>query len=133
MTLGYRNNNPGNLRPSGDAWQGMIGTEGGFMKFASMVWGVRAAIKNFKTWYGRGQTTLRMFITTYAPSSENDTENYINFISRNTKIDPDKKFTFDYETVKKILYYMFLLESQYQMPLNVFDDAWALATGEKKK
>ena len=132
-TLGVRNNNPANLRPSGDKWQGMTGTNGGFMTFLTMVWGIRAAIINFRTWYKRGQTTLRKYISTYAPPNENDTENYINYISKMTKIAPDAVFLFNYENVKKILYYMFKLESQYTMKLEDFNTAWELATGEKKK
>jgi hypothetical protein len=35
--------------------------------------------------------TLRQFMNKYAPPSENDTENYLAFISQNTGLDPDKR------------------------------------------
>lgn len=132
-TLGIKNNNPGNIRPSGDLWQGMTGTSAGFLTFVSMIYGVRAAIINFRTWYKRGQTTLRKFISTYAPDSENDTAAYIEYVSKNTGINPDTVFQFNYENVRKILYHMFVLESQYKMDVSTFDEAWTLATGQKKK
>ena len=56
---GIRNNNPGNLRISGNAWQGKIptsqNTDGAFEQFSYYVYGVRAMIKligNDHTNYG---------------------------------------------------------------------------------
>ncbi len=78
LPIGLRNNNPGNLRPTGDQWQGMTGENGGFLVFKDIAYGLRA----MGTDIGNkimldGLTTLREYIYVYAPPSENDTESYI--------------------------------------------------------
>jgi hypothetical protein len=76
---GIRNNNPLNIDDDGEAWEGLDSprSDGRFLRFTSMVYGCRCALRTFNTYYNRGVKTLREIISTWAPPSENDTENYI--------------------------------------------------------
>ncbi len=66
-TLGFRNKNPGNLR----------GRDGKFRTFAAFEEGFRAMATQVKMYQNAGAKNIRDIISTYAPSSENDTEAYI--------------------------------------------------------
>lgn len=87
--IGFRNNNPGNLR-TGETWQGAAGSAGGFITFKSMSYGIRAAatvlVNNLSS---QGNDTIRELITKYAPPIENNTTAYINAVSNSTGIAPD--------------------------------------------
>lgn len=95
--LSVRNQNPGNMR----------GKNGGFQKFSSPEEGLRAMRNDLllkiagnspamKARYGKDyQPTLRNLISTWAPPSENDTENYIGFVAKQTGLHPDAPLTAD--------------------------------------
>lgn len=84
---GFRNNNPGNLRPSEDQWQGMLGvdrkgSEAGYLIFDSPESGIRALAKNLLTYQRNGVNTIEEIISRWAPASDNNnTEAYIKFVS----------------------------------------------------
>jgi hypothetical protein len=105
LPLGLRNNNVGNLRPLRvGIWEGQIGTNGGFVVFQDVGWGIRAFATNFYTSINKHKTdTLRKYISRYAPESENDTLRYINYVSSKTGINPDQQIPRDAESLKKIL------------------------------
>ena len=88
-TLGMRLNNPGNIRPGA----GFFGESGqGYAKFVSDAAGLRAIQRLLMT-YGNqyGINTLRGLANRYAPPSDNNpTENYIEFLSQKTGINPDE-------------------------------------------
>ena len=52
--LSIRNNNPGNIRDTGIAWEGRIGSSSGFVTFDTPSMGVRAMTKNLYTYQNRG-------------------------------------------------------------------------------
>jgi len=88
---GLRLNNPGNIRP-GAGFFGEIGDDGGYAEFDSDAAGIRAIQRLLKT-YGNqyGINTLRGLANRYAPPSDNNpTDNYIEFLSQQTGIDPDE-------------------------------------------
>jgi hypothetical protein len=91
---GMRNNNPGNLRPTGAKWAGQVvpGTDPGFMQFKSMPYGIRALFVDLINKHKRGLDTLREILYVYAPPSENRTEVYISNVSSATGIAPTQKF-----------------------------------------
>lgn len=90
MPLGIRQNNPGNLRPSGDSWQGMTGSKNGYLVFSTAFYGLRALAKNLATYRSKyGLNTIRGIITRWAPSNENDTQAYIASVSEQTGVGPD--------------------------------------------
>ena len=75
---GIRNNNPGNIRATGDQWQGMTGADAaGFVQFAAPVYGVRAMARILTSYARQGHVTVRQIITRWAPPTENDTDSYV--------------------------------------------------------
>lgn len=90
-TRGFRNNNPGNLRYSAAfQWQGQVGQDpDGYLIFDTMENGVRAMVKNLRTYLGRGVNTIARIIPTWAPASENPTAAYVSFVESKTGIPRD--------------------------------------------
>jgi hypothetical protein len=76
LTLGIRNNNPGNLRPGHD-WQGMVGENQGFVVYENIHYGIRALIMDVTNKMLRGLDTVQKIVSVYAPPTENLTGNYI--------------------------------------------------------
>ena len=99
MAKGYKNNNPGNIRltfgSDGEkilVYQGEIdGSSNSFRTFESMAYGYRAMFSLLTNYVNSHDCdTIRKIISRYAPSSENDTEAYINNVSNLTNHDPDE-------------------------------------------
>lgn len=91
MTRGLRNNNPGNLRKSADAWQGLAPeqTDDSFFQFINPTYGIRALGKVLQTYMDKyGLHTVSGIITRWAPPSENDTDAYIRSVSNSMGVDP---------------------------------------------
>lgn len=82
--LGLRNNNPGNLRATGDQWKGMIGTNQGFVVFSDISYGIRALGIDLRGDINEGKNTLEKLILEFAPPSENDSFAYIDRMSQYT-------------------------------------------------
>ena len=93
LSRGYRNNNPLNIRRSRDKWKGMSPkqTDPAFVQFQTMAYGYRAAFVLLRTYRQKyGYNTIRQIVKRWAPPSENNTDRYIENVSRWTGIDPDK-------------------------------------------
>lgn len=91
---GVRNNNPGNIRKSKDVWVGQTGNDGSFVTFATPAHGIRATGRNLLSYARQGYVTPEQIITRWAPPEDNnETEDYINFVSdylnvqRDTRLD----------------------------------------------
>ncbi len=98
MPRGLRNNNPLNIEKtrSGTPWQGEIvpSADSRFAQFESMAHGYRAAFKllnNYQRKYGLD--TLRKLISRWAPSTENNTDKYVEFVSERSLVAPDVRIT----------------------------------------
>lgn len=79
--LGVRLNNPFNIRYSRyNNWLGQIGCVNGFCKFIQSWYGVRAFALIYRAYLRSGRDTISGFIRSYAPSVENDTESYIDYV-----------------------------------------------------
>ncbi|SRR5581483_10053127 len=96
---GIRHNNPGNLRPNGSNWQGMVGTENNFVVFSDMTYGCRALGTDLSNKYFRGLTTVEDIIGAYAPPSENNTQAYINAVASALNVNPGDQLTWDKQTL----------------------------------
>jgi hypothetical protein len=103
LPLGLRNNNPGDLRITSDNWKGEIGSENGFVTFSDLSWGSRAMATVIANDINSGLNTLTLYITNYAPPSENDTAAYIARMSALTGIPADQAFTMSLATIKQIM------------------------------
>lgn len=83
-TRGLRNNNPGNIKYDGTAWQGLASppSDGTFCVFTSPEYGIRAMaviLTNYVAVDGIPSTVTDL-ISRWAPSNENDTASYIQSI-----------------------------------------------------
>ncbi|MBQ4860347.1 virion protein [Pseudoalteromonas sp. MMG013] len=87
---GIRNNNPLNIK-QGDNWLGLTGLDGPFIIFESYTHGLRAAGRILRTYVTRYNiNSISAIVTRWAPSSENDTQGYIKFVTKKTGIDENK-------------------------------------------
>lgn len=91
---GIRNNNPGNIR-WGDDWKGLVPvaqrTDKSFCQFITPEYGIRAMIiilRNYKRKHGLD--TIEKIIHRWAPTNENDTQAYVNSVSKQTGIPADR-------------------------------------------
>lgn len=105
-TRGLRNNNPGNIRKTSNAWSGKIphsqNTDGAFEQFHDVRWGIRAIMIDLRSKINQGNNTIAKIITKYAPASENNTVNYINSVVNWTGISAVQELAVT-ETVLKTL------------------------------
>lgn len=99
LPLGLRNNNPGNIRVTSDQWQGMIGSDQGFVTFQDVSYGIRAMVIILKNYINNGYNTITKIISRYAPSSENNTQVYINNVVSWTGWKADETLSGDYNTL----------------------------------
>ena len=111
-TRGARNHNPLNIR-IGNSWLGeaVRPDESDFEVFVADKYGLRAGFIILRRYIRRyHKNTIRKIVTTWAPTCENPTDMYINYVSHASGIDPDKEVTFEDEKsmvaiVKAMAYY----------------------------
>jgi hypothetical protein len=84
LPRGLRNNNPGNIRRTADKWLGLqpVQNDADFFQFTDPVYGIRAMSRILSKYQARGLTTVEEIISTWAPSSENNTTAYVNYIAQ---------------------------------------------------
>jgi len=134
---GIRNNNPLNIRKSGDKWQGLktLQEDKEFFQFETIEWGWRAAFVILcKTYYGKYKLrTIRDIVTRWAPPKENNTEAYIRHVSDYTGIGPDRDLG-DPQTHPTnwllIGYAMAVMENGKTLPPIPMIKGFSLATGK---
>ena len=85
LPRGIRNNNPGNLVRSANAWLGKIpynqSLDERFEQFTELRYGLRALMRDIYNDYSRkGKTTVTALISEFAPDFENNTASYINTV-----------------------------------------------------
>ena len=137
LPLGMRNNNPGNIRVSNNAWQGKIvtGNGRGFEQFKAYVWGIRAMIRQLFTYQDRGWDTIDKILYKWAPPADNnDTEAYVRFVSTRTGIGRDTTLNLrDRNVMSAIVRAMAQMENyggnneKTAVTNDQFDYAWTLA------
>jgi len=93
-TRGLRNNNPLNIELTSPptAWQGAVtpNTDGTFVQFSSMPYGVRAAYKIFSNYYAQGYQTITALISELEGNDpSNPIQNYITSVANSMGIDPN--------------------------------------------
>jgi hypothetical protein len=87
MLTTFKNNNPGNIRWNPKI-KGVIGkSEKGFAIFSSKYAGLNAMENLLKGYLKKGFNTIEKILYRYAPPSDNNqTENYIQFVSKRSGI-----------------------------------------------
>lgn len=98
LPRGVSNKNPGNIELR-DPWQGLAPqnqqTDGRFAVFTKPVWGIRAIARTLITYYDKYHVhTVRQAISRWAPSTENNTEAYVNQVAKVVGVSPDAKLDF---------------------------------------
>lgn len=115
LSRGLRNNNPGNLVLTAIKWQGKVpnaqNTDGQFEQFTELRWGIRAMMKDIIGDINEGTNTLTALINEYSPSSENNTANYISFVSELTGIASDAVITVTKPVVQAIIRAKLIMEN----------------------
>lgn len=98
LPRGIRNNNPGNIRRSGDPWQGLADnqTDSEFFQFIAPVYGIRALARVLKTYRDRyGLTTVQGIIDRWAPPVENNTGAYVQAVASAMGVAPNVPLSWD--------------------------------------
>ena len=116
---GYRNNNPLNIRLSGNNWKGEIKPSGdsSFCQFVTMAYGFRAAMVCIRTYIRKYKvSTLQEIINRWAPW--NDGNNPIRYCSRvmnrfpETFPSPDTTISYtNRDQMTKLVYAMAIVEN----------------------
>lgn len=119
MARGHRNNNPGNIRHSDDAWRGMTSDQSGdaeFVQFETAEYGIRAMVRLLDTYQERyGLNTVGDIIRRWAPANENHTDNYIQIVRRFGRFEPGQRIDVDrYDECDRLVQAMIRVELGYQ-------------------
>lgn len=96
---GIRNNNPLNIR-IGNTWLGEVSdpTDSEFEQFCTIKYGLRAGFVILRRYIRRyGRNTIAKIIHAWAPTCENDTQAYIDAVSKRTGIPQDAILSYDDE------------------------------------
>lgn len=97
---GIRNNNPLNIR-IGNTWLGERAnpTDQEFEEFVTMEYGLRAAFLILRRYIRRyGKNTVTSIVSTWAPSSENNTLKYIDTVCHRTGLTPTQMISYEDKT-----------------------------------
>ena len=126
---GIRNNNPLNIRHNPrNKWLGLSinQTDPAFCQFESMTYGVRAAMKLLRNYAIQlKRYTIKDYITRWAPPSENNTQNYIDFICK--EIDYPSNINLYFNNRARFIAMvraMGRMESNYIIPDEILNDAY---------
>lgn len=128
---GIRLNNPGNIRKSATKWQGLADEQldPDFCTFKSPQFGIRAMCRVILSYNGRGISTVRGIINTWAPPVENDTDSYVNDVAHKCQVSADDILDVDSSDVMRPLLKAIIFHENGSCPYSdsVIDDAMRLA------
>ena len=131
---GIRNNNPLNIR-KGNNWKGERHPQKdkAFEEFQSMQMGIRAGfilIRNYISGYGgksKPFDTIEKVVRRWAPPTENATQKYIDFVAKDSGIDPHATLSFkDKTAMVKIVNAMIFVECGQRVNLDIIKSAYDL-------
>lgn len=129
MTRGQRNHNLLNIRRSSDHFQGeVVSHDSSFKQFENNAYGYRAGFRILNTYINkRGCNTIESIINRYAPSSENNTENYIKAVEDKSGINRNKELVSeDKDSMIKIVAAMSFVENGVEANMNEIKDGWEM-------
>lgn len=129
LPRGIRNNNPLNIR-LGSHWLGLadIQDDPEFCQFKTMVYGIRAAFRLLRSYIvTKKLNTIRLIVSRWAPSTENDTEKYIAEVVRITGIADNYVISFyDKEVMIKLFDAMCQVENGQKVPSVMVNNGYGL-------
>lgn len=127
---GIRNNNPLNIR-IGNSWLGEVPnpSDSDFEQFVHIKYGLRAAFCILRRYIRRyKRNTVRKIVTAWAPSTENNTERYIQLVCKFGCLDADEEIRFeDSLTMCSLVQAMARVEVGETIPLRTIEDAYKIA------
>lgn len=131
LPRGLRNNNPLNIRISSTPWQGKRtdNTDGTFEQFTELVWGIRAALVNIRTYIKRDHIdTIQGIISRWAPERDgNNTKTYVDFVCDKIKLAPGTRVRYtDKGYLCMLVWAMALVECGQDIGMGKVENAWAL-------
>ncbi len=90
---GIRNNNPGNISKTSEAWGGEVqGKDERYKSFATPEDGIAAIGKNLMAYQNKhGLNTVSGIVSRWAPANENDTASYIKQVAQSLGVQPDQQ------------------------------------------
>lgn len=108
-TRGEKNNNPGNLRRTGDKWQGLSQDQSQdkeFCVFDHPKWGIRALARVLIAYQDKlNINTVAGIINKWAPPSENNTKSYIKSVAQVLNVEPNDPINVhEYKTLYALTY-----------------------------
>ena len=124
-----RNNNPLNIRLTGEKWLGKISndknTDGEFEQFYNTKWGIRAAMIDLRTYYNRYHCrTIEQIINRWAPLKENNTSDYVKHVAARMNISPNDELQYDKQTWCSLVAAMAVSEGAGQLTDTQLTAAW---------
>ncbi len=130
----WARNNPGNIRPSTQKWEGEVTSKNGFVVFSTMEYGIRALMHSIITNLVERKKTLREWISVYAPTGDSNQPNaYTAFVATKTGLDPDKRISYLSESdIKAIANAMAIQEDSTPLDSSWLNDAWKLVSAHRK-
>lgn len=124
MNLGTKLNNYLNIRyAKQNDWLGQMGQEDGFVKFTSPERSIRAGMVIILGYLKRGVNTVEKIISTWAPTTENDTAAYIKNVCAWTGFRPDDPI--NRSSVGKLVAAMARQETGNVIDQEIIEQAWA--------
>jgi hypothetical protein len=117
LTRGLRNNNPGNLKyVASNKWLGKVAypqnTDGTFEQFIQFRYGVRALLVLLKSYIEvKKLNNINLIISQFAPPTENNTQAYINTLSKKLGVSPTTELKATVPTLKELARYIAKVET----------------------
>lgn len=131
---GIRNNNPLNLVISNTPWLGKVttNTDGHFEQFINIEYGIRAAMRNYKTILSRHlkkNPFIAPLIHIWAPASDgNDEKAYAAAVCKKAYITSASPLDIrNKNQTCRVLWAMAQVENGYEIPFQYFENAYAMA------
>jgi hypothetical protein len=129
-------NNPGNIRNSNDHFVGerKPSVDMRFKQFETMAYGYRAMFIILRTYAKQGVNTIAKIIKRYAPTNENDTAAYIDYVSKmRMHKNPDDVLNLnDKETVVQLVYAMSYFENGSSPNMAEIEQGWNLFSAQNQ-
>ena len=126
VTRGIRNKNPFNIRISDNSWLGKVkysrNSDKAFEQFRHIDYGLRAGIQLLRGYIYRGYDTPRKIINRFAPSSENNVDEYLHWIYTFVALSPDEPIRFNTMEFYKLCSAICMYESRYDFSVAKYID-----------
>ena len=127
---GLRNNNPLNIR-IGNVWLGEVHnpTDPEFEQFVTIQYGLRAAFVILRRYIRRyHHNTIATIISHWAPSTENNTQRYVDHVTKRMQMAPDVPILYeDEDTMCQLVQAMAIEEVGKTIGLDIIHKSYNMA------